>query len=295
MHANNIRDLDCIYIASDNPLSQEFWSTLQDIAPRARRVHGVTDHGMFSLARVAAQCSSTPEFLVIPSDVLPDPDFFDAVLDSSQLDTHNAATIWRCVSHINADADHDVGVGVWSREYVMNIAQQFGAESHDGNYASCLMYDCVGTEYANQTPQQAWRRGFLAALRRCLCLGRRPSVSDFRDSLPKHQLDSLSIWLNIGVDVDNGIWAMAGARQATYMTVLTAWPYQQAYDSAILEDLWNSVQHSDPRILCGQVGIELHAELALPVAMFDAEQSRFFKHHLAARWRNRGTMIRESH
>lgn len=295
----NITDIDCVYVSGDEPRSQEFWEKLQEYTPRARRVHGVVELDFMTRARAGAQCSSTERFVLIPSDVVPNADFFQAVLDWTSEDLSEVSWHWPCQHNINTCMDACYGISVWNREHVHNLDnQKISDQDVDRvldleNTPHCvIMHDCVGTVYANQTAQQAWRAGFLEGVRLSLYHNRRPTVAEFRDSLPQQQLNTLSIWHNIGTDTENGIWAIAGARQATYMTVLTAWPWQRANNTKVLQDLWESVQHSDPRILAGQVGIELHAELRIPVAMFDAEQSRFFKHHLDSRWHNRGLMLR---
>lgn len=127
----------------------------------------------------------------------------------------------------------------------------------------------------------------------CLNRGARPTVSEFQDQVHQRNLDHLTIWHNIGSDVDHGRWAMAGARQGTYMTMLTNWDYRAVQDFDALADLWTTVEKSDPRVLAGQVGIELHNQLDLPVAMFEAEQSEFFKHHYRSNWCNQNIMTRE--
>lgn len=127
----------------------------------------------------------------------------------------------------------------------------------------------------------------------CLDKGNRPDLQQFQDRVHQRNLDHLQIWHNIGTDVEHGIWAMAGARQGTYMTMLTQWDYREVQDFHALEKIWATVRDSDPRILAGQVGIELHSQLGLPVAMFEAEQSAFFKQHYRSDWHNLGVMIRE--
>jgi hypothetical protein len=109
----------------------------------------------------------------------------------------------------------------------------------------------------------------------------------------QRNLDNLTVWHNIGTDVDNGWWAIAGSRQGTYMTMLTNWDYNQVQWFDNLQELWHTVANSDPRVLAGQVGIELHAQLGLPVAVLEGEQSAFFKRHYRSDWHNRGIMVRE--
>ena len=64
-------------------------------------------------------------------------------------------------------------------------------------------------------------------------------------------------------------------------------------DFDALADLWKSVETSDPRMVAGRVAEDLDAQLDLPMAMFEGEQSKFFKHHYRNTHRNMGIMTRE--
>jgi hypothetical protein len=127
----------------------------------------------------------------------------------------------------------------------------------------------------------------------CLNKGTKPTLSEFKDSVHKRNLDNLTIWHNIGVDADYGIWAIAGARQGTYMTMLTNWDYRLVQNFDALHDLWQTVKDSDPRLLANRVAPELNNQLELPVTMFEGLESKFFKHHYKGNWINQGVMIRE--
>jgi hypothetical protein len=58
----------------------------------------------------------------------------------------------------------------------------------------------------------------------------RPTLAEFKDRVHSRNLDHLTIWHNVGRDVEHGIWAIAGARMGTYMTMLTNWNYRQVQD-----------------------------------------------------------------
>jgi hypothetical protein len=60
-----------------------------------------------------------------------------------------------------------------------------------------------------------------------------------------------------------------------------------------LRELWDTVKDSDPRILANRMAQELGTTLDLPLAMLEAEQSKFFKHHYRSNFVNRGIMVRE--
>jgi hypothetical protein len=49
----------------------------------------------------------------------------------------------------------------------------------------------------------------------------------------------LLIWCNIGADVENGIWAMLGAREGCYKTNCTDWDYANVRDFEWLTNYWS--------------------------------------------------------
>jgi hypothetical protein len=156
------------------------------------------------------------------------------------------------------------------------------------------MHDCYSTTYPNGSAFQAWRAGFREGVKMCLNRGARPTVSEFQDRVHHRNLDHLTVWHNVGRDVDHGIWAMAGSRMGTYMTMITpTWDYQQVQDFDALEKLWNTVKDSDPEILAGRIAEDLVAQLDLPINMMGPAESQFFKHHYRSNWHNRGVMVRE--
>lgn len=127
----------------------------------------------------------------------------------------------------------------------------------------------------------------------CLNKGVRPTLTEFQQRVHHRNLDHLTIWHNVGRDVEHGIWAIAGARQGTYMTMLTAWDYRQVQDFSCLHDLWQTVSDSDPEILAGRVAEDLVTQLDLPINYIGEKESVFFKHHYRSNWNNQGVMIRE--
>ena len=107
-------------------------------------------------------------------------------------------------------------------------------------------------------------------------------------------MDNLSIWHNVGADNENGVWAMAGARQGTYNTMLTAWDYREVQDFAMLASYWEeTVQNFNPAFFIHHYEQELTQRLGLPMVNLDSEQSKFFKHHYKSNFKNQGPMVRE--
>jgi hypothetical protein len=155
------------------------------------------------------------------------------------------------------------------------------------------MYDCYSTTYPNGSAFHAWRAGFREGVKMCLDRGRKPTTAEFQDRVHQRNLDHLTIWHNVGADAEHGYWAIAGARQGTYMTMLTQWDHTLVQNFEALAELWQTVETSEPRLLAGRLAEDLHTQLGLPMIVMEAEQSEFFKRHYRSNWHNQGIMTRE--
>ena len=291
-------DLDCVYLSYDEPEKEEFWVKIKNIVPWAVRVDGVK--GSDAAHKAAAAASTTERFILIDGDNLPYPEFFNQTLDFPDEQWESAVYRWRAKNHINGLMYGNGGLSSWTKTFVNTMQTH---ENTDGRAETevefCFdplywpMHDCFSTTFPNQSSFQAWRAGFREGVKMCLNQGRRPNITEFKDQVHQRNLDHLTIWHNIGRDVDNGIWAIAGSRMGTYMTMLTQWDYRLVQDFAALEDLWATVKDSDPELLAGRVAEDLDTQLDLPITYYGPEESKFFKFHYRSNWHNRGIMLRE--
>jgi hypothetical protein len=175
-------------------------------------------------------------------------------------------------------------------------------EQSDGSDDTCVefcfdpkyqaMHDCYSTTYPNGSPYQAWRAGFREGVKMCLDRGAKPDLKEFERRVQQRNYDHLSIWQTVGRDVENGWWAIYGARLGTYMTMLRDWDYRQVQDFKYLKTLWESFKN-DTDDACISLGETLQRKLALPITEMNADQSRFFKHHYKQSQKNLGTTITE--
>jgi hypothetical protein len=294
----DIADLDCIYLSYDEPNREEHWAKIKNMVPWVQRVDGVK--GSDAAHKAAAELSTTERFVLIDGDNLPDPAFFNQTLNFITPDHEQAVFRWRARNYVNGLMYGNGGLSSWTREFARNMRTH---EATDGRTETqvefCFdplywaMHDCYSTTYPNGSEFHAWRAGFREGVKMCLDRGRKPTLEEFQDRVHKRNIDNLTIWHNIGTDVEYGEWAIAGARQGTYMTMLTNWDHQQVQDFDALAELWITVRDSEPRHLSNRLGVDLGQQLNLPVSMFESEQSRFFKQHYLKDWQNRGVMVRE--
>jgi hypothetical protein len=155
------------------------------------------------------------------------------------------------------------------------------------------MHNCYSTTYPNHSPFQAWRAGFREGVKMCLNRGALPTLQEFEERVHARNYDNLCIWQSIGADVDNGQWAIYGARLGTYKIMLDGWDYRQVQWFDNLAELWKEYEATDPLIDGKQIGDLLRRRLQLPIVDVDAEASKFFKHHYSKQHKNLNMMTTE--
>ena len=299
----DVVDLDCIYLSYDEPQKEEFWLKIRNMVPYAKRVDGVK--GSDAAHKAAAEASDTERFILIDGDNMPNEEFFNLQLDFSTKDSRftKAQFRWKAINNINGLRYGNGGMSSWTKEYALNMKTH---ETSKGDTATqvdfCLdsadnlywaMYDCYSTTYPNYTPFQAWRAGFREGVKMVLDRGAKPTVDALKEIVASRNLNNLTIWHNIGRDVENGEWAIYGSRLGTYMTMLTEWDPAnvQWFDNYTV--LWEEHSHKDPDRESALLGAVLNDKLGLPMNHFDGGQSKFFKRHYSADKYNLGPLVKE--
>lgn len=300
MHIDEIpiSELDVIYLSYDEPQKERFWIQIREIVPWVKRIDGVK--GSDAAHKAAANASETERFIVIDGDNLPDPDFFNKTLmlnDSNR----NSQFRWRAKNNINGLHYGNGGLSCWTKSHVLNMRTH---ENSDGSAATLIefcfdknywpMHDCWSITYPHYSPKQAWRAGFREGVKLCTRSGIPPkSIEDFSTWVWPSNLKNLIIWQTIGRDVDNGWWAIYGARLGTYYLMLREWDYRLVQDFNELDKLWN-IHCYDNLENCENIGRELNSKLGLSLVELNADASRFFKQYGIPKWKNNGLMIKES-
>jgi len=298
MKSVDIADLDCIYLSYDEPKKEEFWLRIRNMVPWAKRVDNVK--GSDAAHKAAAEISTTERFILIDGDNIPDERFFNLTLEFADDIWEQAVFRWRARNYVNGLMYGNGGISSWTRTFVQNMKTHENTDGRDETVVEfCFdplywpMHDCYSTTYPNGSSKQAWRAGFREGVKMCLNKGTRTTVADFRDRVHRRNLDHLTVWHNVGADVEHGIWTIMGARMGTYMTMLSDWDYREVQSFDALENLWQIEQYVDPYEAAENYAKSLHTQLDLPMNVLLSEQSKFFKHHYRSNWSNQGVMVRE--
>lgn len=301
----DIADLDCIYLSYDEPQKEEFWLKIKNMVPWAKRVDGVK--GSDAAHKKAGEISDSERFILIDGDNMPNVEFFNIQLDFTDKDPKYklAQFRWKAINAINGLRYGNGGMSSWTKTYVANMktheAQKEGDLSRIADF--CLdnkdnlylaMHDCYSITYPNYTPFQAWRAGFREGVKMCLNKGAVPTVEEFKETVATRNLNNLTIWQNVGSDVENGYWAMYGARFGTFLTMLSDWDHTNVQWFDNYPELWKEYSEGkDPKIAMEDVGSQLQNKLGLPICTLTPEQSKFFKRHYNADKHNVGPLVTE--
>ena len=281
-----IAELDIIYLSYDEPNAEENYADLLTKVPWAKRVHGI--EGSDAAHKECARISDTSRFVTVDGDNTIKQEFINQVLDFDEhTDLENSVISWCGLNTINGLMYGNGGLKCWPKEFVLNMKTHEAAETDKAQVDFCweLNYIQQNSWYSfvhnNKTPQQAWRAGFREGVKMALDQGVKVSKEEFLKGHWKN-LHRLWIWLMVGQDVPNGIWAIYGAREGLSMTMLSDWDYVNVRDFKYLNELWAGRDTMPEDVVHEEIfrlGSELQNELDVPIAIqpLDSDQSKFFK------------------
>jgi hypothetical protein len=130
----------------------------------------------------------------------------------------------------------------------------------------------------NTTPQQSFVAGFREGVKMCTDRGKPIAPENFNRIWPTN-LRILTTWCTIGADVDNGKFAMLGARMGSFYTVVDHKNYDfDVSDLNGMADYFHStVQPANIDRELEMFGNSLRQQLDMPIAEYDEADSRFYR------------------
>jgi hypothetical protein len=294
----NIDELDIIFLSYQEPQKEEFWARLKNIAPWAKRVDGVK--GSDNAHKAAARASETERFILVDGDNLIDESFIDLQLIITD-ENKDAQFRWRARNYVNGLYYGNGGVSSWTREFVLNMrTHENSLGDNKTNIEFCFdplywpMYNCYSTTYPNYSPKQAFIAGFREGVKMCGRDGIMPTnPQEFTRHVWPKNLQNLQIWQTIGRDVENGQWAIHGARAGTHYLMIQGWDYRQVQDFECLDRVWEDHKDDGDELKSAYYRHDLNRYLGLNIVELDAKQSKFFKDYISRGWKNKDIMTKE--
>jgi hypothetical protein len=284
-----VTDCDVVYLSYDEPNAEENYADLLSKVPWAKRVHGVK--GSDAAHKACARLAETERVIVVDGDNVIDPNFLKQEAEfKPEVDMSKAVISWGARNTINGLVYGNGGIKCWPTQLVLDMRTHEAAEADnaktqvdfcwDINYIQ--MAECMSTVRNNASPQQAWRAGFREGVKMGLLEGSLADPKRFNEQVHWKNLHRLLVWMHVGADVKNGLWAIYGARQGCYMTNIAEWDYLNVRDFDWLNNYWADHESKItakmlPHEISG-LGATLEHELNLAMAdPYTASQSRLFK------------------
>ena len=154
------------------------------------------------------------------------------------------------------------------------------------------LHNCYSDTVINSTAQQAFIAGYREGVKMSTDKGKPIPAGDFKSIWPTN-LRILSTWCTVGADVENGKFAILGARMGCYSTTVDSNEWIQIRDLDKMVDLYeNAVIPEKIDEDLKLYGESIRQRIDLPVAELDEYQSKFLK-YVYPPHQNRGVQDRE--
>jgi len=273
-------EFDVIFISYDEPNAEENYADLCDKVPWTKRIHGVK--GSDAAHKAAAELSETEWFLSVDADNIVNTDFFNIDLDMSNKDVKVYS--WCGRNSINGLRYGNGGLKLWHKDFVLNMKTHEAAEDPRAEVDFCWengyrAYPQVFSDsIINTTAFQAWRAGFREGVKMTLADGEKVPATRIKEHVWWHNIHRLRQWSTVGAHVNNGLFAVLGARQGTYMTYCTNWNHVDVRDFEILRDLYDEIvpkTENEVEDAVKDLGQKLRLELGLDWPFMDAQLSQY--------------------
>lgn len=283
-------DCDLIFLSYDEPNKERNYADLKKKFPWVKRVDGVK--GSDSAHKACARLAETERVTIIDGDNIVNSALMDQVIEF-----HDHAELSNCVlsfpacNVINGLIYGNGSIKNWPTQLVLDMRTHENAEAENEKTQVDFCWEIkylqmkqwMSWVHNNASPRQAWRAGFREGVKMCLMEGIKPTLDKpFDKQVHWKNYHRLVTWMNVGSDVENGLWAIYGARLGCYMTMLTDWDYLNVRTFDTLNEIFENVSNETNFSLEGEIkrlGEMLKQKLGILTGpgIMDSDQSKFFK------------------
>jgi hypothetical protein len=275
-----ISDLDFVYISFREPNKEENWADLKNKVPWAKRVDGVK--GFDSAHKAAAEKAETDFFISVDGDNILDERFLLETLDWTKTNK-KAVHRWRARNNVNGLVYGNGGLVGWSKDTCLQMKTHENAETEENQIDFCWgvphenLHNCYSTTVINHNAKQAFIAGYREGVKMSTEKGKPIPAGNFK-TIWKNNLRILSTWCSVGADVENGKYAMLGARMGCFYTVIE--DSNDVFKIRDLDDMQKyfdetTIENIDHELL--MFGNSLRQQIDIPIAEYDEADSRFYR------------------
>jgi hypothetical protein len=271
-------EFDVVFLSYDEPNADLHYADLCNKVPWAKRVHGVK--GSDEAHKEAARISETDWLVTVDADNLVNTNFFNLDLD---VENDNVQVYsWLGKNIINGLQYGNGGLKIWKKDFILNMKSHEASDSDRAQVDFCWedgykqFMTCYSDVIITASPYQAWRAGFREGVKMTLHDGLRVPATEIKERVWWHNLHRLRMWSTVGSHVENGNYAVHGARLGTWMTNCTNWNYVDVRDFEILKNIYNeNVKHDSIEDDIKDLGKKIKLELGFDYPFLSPAQSQY--------------------
>jgi cellulose synthase/poly-beta-1,6-N-acetylglucosamine synthase-like glycosyltransferase len=289
-----------VFLSYHEPNKEENFKRLLEVCPNAKRVDNIkgSDNAHKNVASLVKDLST--HVIIVDGDNYVKDDFLKVeinILDSTDINNHVIS--FSGYNVLNGNLYGNGGVKVWPIKLIENMATHENSvdpNSVDFDFKSYLQLNrSISDINIHSSPLQAWRSGFREGIK--LCLENNKFVGKLSDINWKNY-ERLWRWMHLGADVENGIWAIMGARLGVYLSMVSP-----DYDIGIIRDFeklnWLFSEEyekykTNPLEECNRLGtlIRNKANDTRILNVFSANDSKEYKQNVKPTLRSLETFIK---
>ena len=299
-----ITEYDLVFISYDEPNADENYQDLLEKCPWVKRSHGVW--GSDAAHKAAAALSETDNFVTVDADNIIDSDFFNVEIDDKKIDINVDVVSWSAKNTVNGLVYGNGGIKFWPKRVVEQMKSHEIATNKSSQVDFCWdihyaqMNNIYSYVYNNSSCLQAWRAGFREGVKMSLDGGDIINHETFKKRIHYKNYKRLLIWMSVGVDSLNGLWAMYGARLGCEMVNFQRdkWDWVNVRDFNWLTEFFKTevmpkfadengdqncfktnYKYNNKKLLeeIDKLGDKLRKDLRLEIAELGYNASKFFK------------------
>ena len=299
-----ITEYDLVFISYDEPNADENYQDLLEKCPWAKRSHGVW--GSDAAHKAAAALSETDRFITVDADNIVDSEFFNVEIDDKKIDLNVDVVSWSAKNTVNGLVYGNGGIKFWPKNVVEQMKSHEIANSKASQVDFCWdihyaqMNNIYSYVYNNSSCLQSWRAGFREGVKMSLDGGNIIDIKNFKQIIHYKNYKRLLVWMTVGADALNGLWAIYGARLGCYMVNFERdkWDWLNVRDFDWLTKLFNNeiknkfINDNNNKICIKEkfsynenlllqeiknLGNILRKDLRVEISELDVNGSKFFK------------------
>lgn len=241
----NIRDYPIVFLDYDEPNAQYNYNQVLAVYDKALRVSGIKGSDT-AHKQVANIVGDAKRVTIIDGDNFVSSKLLDCQLDIvDEVDLDNSVISFSALNNVNGNCYGNGGIKNWPVHVLKAMRTHENSSdqnSVDFDFKSYLQLNRYVSETCiNASPLQAWRAGFREGIKLCMENGK---IVNNISEINWRNYDRLWRWMHVGLDVENGLWAIYGARMAVYLALVTRYDLSQLRDFDNLNSMFNGANES---------------------------------------------------